>query len=146
MLAHALNPFKEMERFFESYISQNWLRLFRMEWPWLKEIEEQVPRVDIIERENEICVRAELPGVVKTDLDVAVTGTTVTIKGQRKYDEREEKGDYYRYEISRGDFARTVTLPSEIVSEKAKATYQDSILELTLPKAESSKRRSIKIA
>lgn len=90
-------------------------------------------------------MRAEVPGVKKEDLDVSTTDNTVTIKGSTRHEEKEEKGDYYRSEITRGSFSRTVALPSEVDSAKAKARYKDGILELTLPKVNKSKRRTVKV-
>lgn len=151
--ARALSPFEDMdrmmERFFEDFFPRGWLRPFRREWPSWPEtaapVEGWVPRVDIIDRDNEIVLRAEVPGVDKKDLDVSVTDNTVTIKGSTSHEEKEEKGEYYRYEMSRGAFARTVTLPSGVDSSKTKATFDKGILELTMPKTEPSKRRSIKV-
>jgi HSP20 family protein len=92
-----------------------------------------------------VVIKAELPGVEKKDLDVSVTETSVTIKGTTSHEEKEEKGDFYRCEISRGAYARTVGLPSYVDADKAKASFKDGVLELTLPKVEKSKRRSIEI-
>lgn len=107
--------------------------------------EGRLPKVDIIDRESEIVVRAEVAGVDKKDLDVSVTDTTVTIKGSTRQESKEEKGDYYRCEISQGSFARTVALPGDVDSGKARASFKDGILELMLPKKEAAKRHSIKV-
>jgi len=145
----ALSPFEEMDRMFEDYFSRGWMRPFRWEWPSLGEMakpfEGKMPKVDVIDRDDEVVVKAELPGVEKKDLDVSVTETSVTIKGTTSHEEKEEKGDYYRCEISRGAYARTVALPSYVDADKAKASFKDGVLELTLPKVEKSKRRSIEI-
>jgi HSP20 family protein len=145
----ALSPFEEMDRLFEDYFSRGWMRPFRWEWPSLGEMakpfEGKMPKVDVIERDDEVIVKAELPGVDKKDLDVSVTENSVTIKGTTSHEEKEEKGDYYRCEISRGAYARTVALPSYVDADKAKANFKDGVLELKLPKVEKSKRRSIEI-
>jgi len=145
----ALSPFEEMDRLFEDYFSRGWMRPFRWEWPSLGEMakpfEGKMPKVDVIERDDEVIVKAELPGVDKKDLDVSVTENSVTIKGSTSHEEKEEKGDYYRCEISRGAYARTVALPSYVDADKAKASFKDGVLELKLPKVEKSKRRSIEI-
>jgi HSP20 family protein len=145
----ALSPFEEMDRLFEDYFSRGWMRPFRWEWPSLGEMakpfEGKMPKVDVIDRDDEVVVKAELPGVEKKDLDVSVTETSVTIKGTTSREEKEEKGDFYRCEISRGAYTRTVGLPSYVDADKAKATFKDGVLELTLPKVEKSKRRSIEI-
>ncbi len=145
----ALSPFEEMDRLFEDYFSRGWMRPFRWEWPSIGELakpfEGKMPKVDVIERDDEVVVKAELPGVDKKDLDVSVTENSVTIKGTTRHEEKEEKGDYYRCEISRGAYARTVPLPSYVDADKAKASFKDGVLELKLPKVEKSKRRSIEI-
>lgn len=145
----ALSPFEEMDRLFEDYFSRGWMRPFRWEWPSLGEMakpfEGKMPKVDVIERDDEVVVKAELPGVDKKDLDVSVTENSVTIKGTTSHEEKEEKGDYYRCEISRGAYTRTVSLPSYVDADKAKASFKDGVLELKLPKVEKSKRRSIEI-
>lgn len=106
---------------------------------------EGTPKVDVIDRDEEVVIHAELPGVNREDLDVSMTDDTVTIKCTSAHEEKEEKGDFYRREMSRGEFSRTVTLPCEVDDSKAKATFKDWIMELILPKVEPTKRRSIKV-
>lgn len=147
--AHFLSPFDEMEHFFENQFPTSWMHPFQ--WPhpsWSKlgaPFAGKMPNVDVIDREKEIVVKAELPGVDKKDLDISVTKNTVTIKGSTSHEEKEEKGNYYRSEISRGSYSRTLTLPSEVNEDKAKADFKDGILELTLPKVTAEKRRTIKV-
>jgi HSP20 family protein len=148
-LARMFSPFEEMDRWFESAFPRGWMRPFQREWPMWGELaqplESRIPRVDVIDRDEEIMLRAELPGVEKKDLDVSITDNTVTIKATSSAEEKEEKGDYYRCEISRGSFARTITLPSNVESDKAAASFKEGILELTLPKVEKSQRRRINV-
>ena len=145
-----LSPFEEMERMFESGFPSRWMRPHRWGWPKWAELpapfEGKTPSVDVIDRDGEVVVKAELPGVDKKDLDISVTNNTVTIKGKTSHEEKEEKGDYYRCEISRGEYARTLSLPAEVDESKAKASFKDGILELTLPKKEKSKRRKIEVS
>ena len=147
--AHAMSPFEEMERMFDNYFSRGWLRPFSMEWPSFPKgaapFEGKTPKVDVIDRDNEVMVKAELPGVDKKDLDVTVTQNTVTIKGSTSHEEKEEKGDYYRCELSRGSYSRTLSLPADVDEEKTKARFKDGILELTLPKVKKSKRHTVKV-
>lgn len=84
------------------------------------------PSVDVIDRDDEVLVRAEVPGETHAE-------------------EKEEKGDYYRCEISRGTFTRSIGLPAAVDDTKAKASMKDGMLELTLPKVEKSKRHTIAI-
>jgi len=147
--ARTLSPFEEMERMFEGYFPRGWMHPFRWERPSWGELaapfEGKMPRVDIVDRDNELVVKAELPGVDKKDLDISMTENTVTIKGSTSHEEKEEKGDYYRSEMSRGSYSRTLALPSDVEADKAKAKFKDGVLELTLPKLKKAKRRSVKV-
>ncbi len=146
--AGLLGSFEEMDRLFDNFMRRGWMRPWRFEWPSFPEfatLEGKMPKVDIVERDNEIVVRAEVPGVDKKDLDVSVSDSTVTIKGSTRHEEKEEKGDYYRHEISTGTFSRMVALPADVDGSKAKADFKDGMLELTLPKVEKAKRHSIKL-
>lgn len=140
--------FDEMDRMFDSFFPRRWAQPYRgngPEWGELAAAESRLPRVDVIDRDEEMLVRAELPGVHKDDLDVSVSDNAVTIKGETRHEEREEKGEYYRCEISHGAFSRTVTLPDHAAADRAKATFRDGVLEMTLPKQERAKRHAIKV-
>ena len=111
----------------------------------MKAFEGKTPKVDVVERDKEIIINAELPGVDKKDLDISVTNNSVTIKGTTSHEDKEEKGDYYRCEISQGSYSRTLSLPAEVDEEKAKAKFKNGILKLTLPKLKKSKRHNVKV-
>jgi len=147
--AHVLSPFEEMERMFDNFFERRWLHRFQKGWPSFPKLAAPfkgiTPSVDVIDRDDEVVVKAELPGVDKKDLEVSVSQNTVTIKGSTSREEKEEKGDYYRCEISRGSYARTLSLPADIDEENTKASFKDGILELTLPKLKKSKRRTVKV-
>ena len=143
--ARMLSPFEGFDRMFDDFFGRGWLRPFRREWPAFPELELSMPKIDVIDRDAEVVVRAEVPAVKKEDIEVSVSGDVLTIKGESKHEEKEEKGDYYRCEISRGSFSRTVTLPHSVDSGGAKAKFDNGVLELILPKVEKSKRRSVKI-
>ena len=148
--SRSLSPFEEMDRMFEGMFPGGWMRPMRWEWPaWSRmpePFEGRTPKVDVVDRDNDIVVRAELPGVDKKDVDISTTENTVTIKGSTRTEAKEEKGDYYRSEIATGSFSRTVALPGNVDSTKAKASFKDGVLELTLPKVEKSKRQKIEIS
>ncbi len=147
--ARQLSAFEEMERMFDSIFSRSWMTPFHLERPsWdslPKPFTGRMPNIDVIDRDNEVLVRAELPGVDKDDIEVSLTDNTVTIKGSKKEETKEEKGDYYRQEISQGSFARTVSLPADVDTEHSKAKFTDSVLELTLPKHEKAKKKTIRV-
>jgi HSP20 family protein len=134
--------FDEMERMMESFIPQGWMRPWRSEHALLADT---LPHVDVIDQDDSMLVRAALPGVNKEDLEVSTTDHTITIRGSSCKESKEEKGEYYRREISTGAFLRTVTLPATVDETRIKACYKDGLLEIVLPKLESAKRHSIKI-
>lgn len=147
--ANVLSPYEEMDRWFEGFLPRGWMRPFRMGWPSWDELavpfEGRMPKVDVIDRDEEVVVRAEVPGIEKDDLEISVSDNSLTIKGETKREEKEEKGDYYRSEISRGAFTRTVMLPGVVATGKAKAKFKDGVLEVTMPKIEKTRRRTVKI-
>jgi HSP20 family protein len=147
--ARTLSQFEDMDRMFDQYLRHGWMRPWRFEWPSFPELttlpELKAPKIDVLDRETEVLVKAEVPGVEKKDLDISVSDNTVTIKGSTRREEKEEQGDYYRREISTGSFSRTVTLPAEVDGSNAKANFKDGVLELTLPKVEKAKRISVKV-
>ena len=145
----ALSPFEEMDRMFDQFFSRGWLSPFRAEWPSRGKLaapfEGKTPTVDLIDRDDSLLVRAELPGVDKKDIDISVTSSSVTIKGETRKEEKEQKENYYRREISRGSYARTLSLPVDVDEDKATATMKDGVLELVLPKQEKARKKSIKV-
>ncbi|MEW5709364.1 MAG: Hsp20/alpha crystallin family protein [Pseudomonadota bacterium] len=146
--ARALTPFEDIDRLFEEFLGRGWLRPFRWERAFPAELpfEGRVPRVDVIDRDEEVVVRAEMPGVKKEDVEITIDGDLITLKGEVKREEKEEKGDYYRSEMAYGAFSRTLPLPAAVDESKAKATLADGILEVTLPKVEKSRKRTIKVS
>lgn len=139
-------PFEEMERMFGRMMGRpfprGWLEPLRFEWPTL---EEQLPRVDVLDRDREVVVRAEVPGVARENLEVTMSGNTVTFRGTRRHEEEREEGEYHYRETSRGEFCRTLTLPADVDSDHARATYKDGMVELVLPKLETAQRRKVEV-
>jgi len=138
---------QEMERAFEGFLSRNWLSPFRglPGLPSLRTLEARLPKVDVIERDGEVVVRAELAGVDKKDLEVSLLERALTIRATTRKEEKEEKGEYYRREISSGEVSRTVRLPADVDGTKAKAEFQDGILEIIVPKLEKSSRVKVDV-
>ena len=84
--------------------------------------------------------------IKKEDLEVSLSDNRLTIKGSTKHEETtEEEGEHTHRELSRGSFSRTITLPSDVDGEKARAEFKDGVLEMTLPKQKPSKRRRIRV-
>jgi len=101
--------------------------------------------VDISETENEIIVRADLPGFSKDEVSVNATENTLTIEAKHK-EEKKEKGEkYYTVERKFGSFRRVISLPVEVEPEKARARMKDGVLEVILPKKEKKKGKEIKV-
>mgnify|MGYP001549319300 CR=1 FL=1 len=145
----ALSPFEEMDRWFDNYFSRRWLQPFRLARPDWGDLpmrfEGMMPRVEVVDRDDVIIVKGDVRGVEKNDLDISVTENTVSIKGSTSHEEKEEKGDYNRCEMSCGSFARVVPLPADVDAEKASSKFKDGVLELTLPKVKKAKRHSVKV-
>ncbi|MHB9035111.1 MAG: Hsp20/alpha crystallin family protein [Armatimonadota bacterium] len=102
------------------------------------------PVVDIIETQSDLVVRAELPGMSREDIDIEVTGESLTIRGERKFDEA-SKDSYIRVERPYGPFQRSFSIGVPVQSDKVKASYRDGVLEVTIPKAEELKPKKIKV-
>ena len=104
-----------------------------------------VPRMDIFERGGEIVIRADLPGIEKDQIDLSITKETLTLKAEAKKEEEIRPEDYYMQERNYGTYIRTVQLPQDIDSAKAKASYKNGVLEMTFPKREEAKAAEIKV-
>jgi HSP20 family protein len=103
------------------------------------------PLVDIFEEHDTIRLVVELPGVKPEDVKIAVEGNILTIKGVKEQVAEEKAEKIYRYERNYGAFERTFTLPATVKPEKIKATYENGVLTLTLPKVEAAKPHLIKV-
>jgi len=153
--AEAHGFFKEMEermqgleRHFESLFPRSWYRPMHLEFPeWAQHgmLELKTPRVDIVERDDDILVRAEIAGVKKEDLDISLTDNAITIKGSTSEQKKEEKDDYFRSETMKGSFSRTVSLPAEVDGSKAESTFKDGMLEVIVPKHERARRHKVNV-
>lgn len=144
-----LDALYEADRMFDTLFHHGWLRPFRDIWPeWTflgERLEFGAPRVDLVERDDEILVRAELPGVEKKDIKIDLSGDLLTIQGERRREEETEEGEVYRTEIASGTFTRSMRLPHTVDFEKAGAEFKDGMLEIHLPKADKTDRRHIEI-
>jgi HSP20 family protein len=106
-----------------------------------------VPAVDILETENELVLKADVPEMEMKDIDVRMENGTLTLRGERKFEHKEKNngGGYHRLERSYGTFERVFTLPETVDVEKVKADYKAGVLTITLPKKEIAKPRAIKV-
>lgn len=126
----------EVDRLFDAFFGKQMERMREELW---------APAINVEETENEFIVKAELPGLKKEDIKLSLTEDGLVIFGERKF-EKEEKGKtYHRIEMNYGKFERSVRFPVEVIPDKAKATYKDGILTVTVPKSEKSKAKEIEI-
>src|SRR6476659_7560119 len=103
------------------------------------------PSVDIYETENELVLKADLPDVKLEDIEVRVENQTLTLKGERKFEEDKDVRGYHRIERSYGTFTRSFTVPSTVDPEKVAAEFKNGVLTVKLPKKEAAKPRQVKI-
>lgn len=144
------NPFRslqrfadEMDRMFEDVGfgrrwsgSPTWRGTTSYEW---------APQIDLFQKENELTIRADLPGLKRDEVSVDITDDAVTIQGARHREREEEREGYYRSERSYGSFCRVVPLPEGAITEQAKAKFRDGVLEITMPAAPAAKARRLEI-
>lgn len=142
--SEAVTPFsqinrvrEELNRFFEDPLSvMRPGKSFFQGWE---------PSVDVYENEDQITVRAELPGMKREEISVSLDEDTLNISGERKREQESKEGETYRSERYFGRFQRSVTLSHPVDAEKIQANYKDGVLTIRLPKAEAGKRRHIEV-
>ncbi len=103
------------------------------------------PAVDVLETENELVLRADLPGVEMKDIDIQLENGTLTLRGERKFQADAKNGGYHRIERSYGAFVRYFTLPETVDPENVRADYKNGVLTILVPKKEAAKPRQIKV-
>ena len=103
------------------------------------------PAVDIYETENELVIKADLPEINDKDLDVRIENNTLTIRGERKFEQKVKEGSYLRTERTYGSFSRSFSLPNTVNTETIKAEYKNGVLTVELPKRAESKPRQVKV-
>jgi HSP20 family protein len=101
--------------------------------------------VDLSETDGQVVVKAALPGIQPEDVDISVSDSVLTIKGEAKSEEKSEGENYHRREIRYGAFSRAITLPTEVDDARAEAEFRDGVLTVTLPKAEEARPKQIKV-
>ena len=104
-----------------------------------------LPAFDVSENENEVIVKAELPGMDVKDIDITLTDGLLTIKGERKLEKEDKQENYHRIERQFGSFSRSLNLGVNVKADSIDAGYKDGILTVTLPKAEEDKPKKIEV-
>jgi HSP20 family protein len=103
------------------------------------------PSVDIYENKDHIVLEAELPGMNREDFELSVENNVITLRGERRFEKKDETDNYHRVERSYGSFTRSFTLPQTVSAEGATAEYRNGVLRVTLAKREDTKARRIEI-
>jgi len=138
------NPWPELDRMRREM--ESWSRAFGSGAPAANVLETTVyPPLNVSEDGDNIYVRAELPGIPATELEIYVEGETLTIKGQRQPRTARDKVSHHRREIARGAFNRAMALPAKVQADRITARAANGIVTITLPKAEETKPRQIKV-
>ena len=137
-----------MGEFFEDFPPRRWMETFEpFGWKWPMGIDfERSFRIDVLDHEKELVVRAELPGVEKDDVEVTISGDRLTIEAEREFEEEESKETFYRHELGYGELVRTIALPVEVDVEHIDAELKDGILSVVLPKIQAAERHTVKVA
>jgi len=104
-----------------------------------------VPPVDIMQKGSDIVLKAELPDMIREDIDIRVENNTLTISGEKKFDEEIKEEDCHRIERAYGRFVRSFSLPATIDTEKVAADYKNGILTIKLPMREEAKPKQIQV-
>lgn len=138
---------REIERMMDEMMRRP-LSAWRRPLTWWRVPTEEIawtPAVEMYDKEDKVIVRAELPGMKKEELDISVLGDTLTIQGERKAKSEVKDEDYYRCELCYGKFSRSVALPAAVDTKKVEASYENGILEITLPKVEEAKPKKVEV-
>ncbi len=128
----------EMDRLWDDYFGPGRRALRPMEEDWM-------PAVDISETGDKITVKAEVPGLEAKDIEIAMVGDTLTIKGEKKLEREEKEENYHMVERSYGSFTRAMKLPATVDADKVEASYKNGVLTVVLPKKEEVKPKAIEI-
>ncbi len=128
---------REMDRLFDRFLGElPRLDLSAMGW---------TPHLDMTETKECLIVKAELPGLDTKDLDITISGNTLTLKGEKRQVKEEKDEHHHLLERSYGAFTRTVELPTTVAADKVKAAFKNGVLTITIPKTEEAKRKAISI-
>jgi HSP20 family protein len=126
----------EIESVFDDFgLGRSWLasRWDRLRRPMRTGMVFWAPDVEVYQQNNDLVVRADLPGMKKDDVSIDVTDNDITISGERRQEQETERGGVYRSERSYGSFCRTIRLPEGAITDQAKATFKDGVLEVRMP-------------
>jgi HSP20 family protein len=127
-----LSPFTLLQRFFTDDVTELLDERFQPR-EGAADSSAWAPQIDVIQRGNELVVRADLPGMKPDDVVVEVSDGAITISGERRHEFEEDRGSLYRFERSYGAFFRAIPLPAGAIVDQAQASFKDGVLEITVP-------------
>jgi HSP20 family protein len=128
----------EMDRMFDDFgLGRRWSA-----WPGRSgsTAEMWMPQVDVVQKGDQLVIKADLPGLTKDQIHVDIAEDTVTIQGERKSEHEEQREGYFQTERSYGSFSRVIPLPTGAMGDQAKATFHDGVLEITMPSPPNATR------
>ena len=123
------DPVSEMNRVFDNMLGGLMRRSGGQQWA---EVAEWAPAIDVVTENGDLVIKAELPGVKQEDVDITLQDNVLTVSGQRKAEQEEERGGYYVRERRYGSFSRSLTVPEGVDESKIHARYENGVLEVTV--------------
>jgi HSP20 family protein len=133
----------------ENPVSSRLFDDFFTDFPFTSYFPEQkenwIPSVDVLEKDGNLILRAELPGMSEQQIDLKLEGNTLTLKGERKMDKEDKKNNYHRVESFYGSFTRSFRLPETVNLEKISADYKNGVLTVTIPQRPEVRPREIPV-
>ena len=139
---------EELERLFGRTVGAFGARSWRPFWrrrPWIWRPEEWLPDADVFERDGQVVVRVDLPGVRSEEIDVATEGDMLVIRGRREEEKEVTEEGYYFCERASGEFQRSIVLPEGTNTEAIEATYHEGVLEVTVPRPAPPEAKKITV-
>lgn len=130
---------REMNRLFDDFFGRDFgIEPFRGPGQWM-------PALDVSETDKAVIVKAELPGLDVKDVEVSITGSVLTVRGEKKDEKEQKTRNYHRIERTYGSFERVVQLPCPVKNDQTQATFKNGVLTIELPKSEQVRSKSVQI-
>jgi HSP20 family protein len=136
-------PFRESRRMHD--MIDRFMDRTMLDSPFFAGWIEGIVPVDVMETDDDIVVKATIPGMKPEDLNISISGDTLSIRGEAQEEHEEKEVRYHLHERRMSRFSRSITLPTSVNAEKAVAEFEDGVLKLTLPKAEEVKPKTITV-
>lgn len=128
---------EEMDKMFEDFFGKT-------DFPSIED-GAWIPPIDVQQTKKDVLVMMDIPAIDPKEISISIMEDRITIKGERKREEEEKEADYYRSERVYGSFQRIIQLPSEVVGDKAKASYKDGVLKVTIPRSQKTVPKEVKV-